>query len=61
MLNLIDSKKKMVLQDALMNEMTTSHTIEASFGQAHFFEYLFKNPYNHDATFEINIPDDELR
>lgn len=45
----------------LTNSITTTHTINASFGQGHYLEYTFKNPYNHDCTFSVSYSDDELR
>ncbi|KAJ3087899.1 Nephrocystin-4, partial [Quaeritorhiza haematococci] len=56
-----ERRKKTVIAQSLKDEITTKHTIHASFGQAHYFEFLFTNPYDQDHNFEISWFDSELR
>ncbi|KAJ3202533.1 Nephrocystin-4, partial [Entophlyctis luteolus] len=56
-----ERRKPALIERKLAEQITVTHTINASFGQAHYFEYIFTNPYNEDSTFEILWDDDELR
>ncbi|KAJ3118181.1 Nephrocystin-4 [Phlyctochytrium bullatum] len=56
-----ERKRPLVIEQALLNSMTTVHTIPASLGQANYFEYAFKNPYDEEHLFEISWMDNELR
>jgi hypothetical protein len=49
------------VQSELRNQITTKHTIVASFGQAVFFEFMLTNPYHLEHNFEISYDDAELR
>ena len=49
------------MQAALREQITTKHSIVASFGQAVFFEFELTNPYNVEHNFEIEWDDSELR
>jgi hypothetical protein len=65
-------RKKMVnIHNSLREQITTRHTVRASFGRceirtliilrAYYFEFLFTNPYDRDQNFEIAWDDAELR
>jgi len=54
-------KKKATVEESLRQQITTRHTIKASFGQAVFFEFLLTNPYNIEHNFEILWDDSEVR
>jgi hypothetical protein len=56
-----ERRKENTIESALTREITVNHTINASFGQAHYFEYMFTNPYNEEHNFEISWDDEELR
>ena len=45
----------------MREQITTKYTIDASFGQGYFFEYVLENPYNIDQVFEIEWDDTDLR
>ncbi|KAJ3108695.1 hypothetical protein HK100_003396, partial [Physocladia obscura] len=55
-----ERKKPPLIERRLAEQITVAHVVYAAFGQAHFFEYVFSNPYNEDANFEIVWDDDEL-
>ncbi|KAI9340885.1 hypothetical protein BDR26DRAFT_342199 [Obelidium mucronatum] len=56
-----DRRKPPLIEKKLSEQITVIHVINASFGQGHYFEYLFTNPYNEDHNFEIKWDDEELR
>ncbi len=56
-----ERKKKQTIQDILRAEITTRHTINAYFGQGHYFEFVFTNPYGHDEIFEITWENKDIR
>ncbi|KAJ3285151.1 Nephrocystin-4, partial [Rhizoclosmatium sp. JEL0117] len=56
-----ERRKPPLIEKRLAEQITVTHIINASFGQAHFFEYVFTNPYNEDHCFEIEWDDEELR
>ncbi|KAJ3031857.1 UNVERIFIED_CONTAM: Nephrocystin-4 [Siphonaria sp. JEL0065] len=56
-----DRRKPPLIEKKLADQITVTHLINASFGQGHYFEYIFTNPYNEDHNFEINWNDEELR
>eukprot|EP00741_Cyanophora_paradoxa_P018009 tig00021036_g17390.t1 len=56
-----ERRKKQVIQDMLMQSLTTVHTIYPSFGRTCFFEIAFVNPYPHDDCFIISFDDPDLR
>ncbi|KAJ3416505.1 Nephrocystin-4 [Chytridiales sp. JEL 0842] len=56
-----ERRKQSTIEKSLTRDITVNHSINASFGQAHYFEYMFTNPYNEEHTFEIAWDDEELR
>jgi hypothetical protein len=56
-----DRKKMVNIHNSLREQITTRHTVRASFGKAYYFEFLFTNPYDRDQNFEIAWDDAELR
>ncbi|KAJ3068829.1 Nephrocystin-4 [Podochytrium sp. JEL0797] len=56
-----ERRKPPLIEKKLADQITVTHIINASFGQGHFFEYIFTNPYNEDHNFEIEWDDEELR
>ncbi|KAI8929906.1 hypothetical protein BC831DRAFT_441572 [Entophlyctis helioformis] len=56
-----ERRRKDATLDMLRREMTTSHVIHPSFGQATYFEFHLTNPYHTDQTFRIAWHDQELR
>ena len=45
----------------LSQAITTEHTIHPASGTTEFFEFVLKNPYNHQHTITIEWEDPELR
>ncbi|KAJ3342983.1 Nephrocystin-4 [Kappamyces sp. JEL0680] len=56
-----ERRKKKTIQDALREQITTRHPIDASFGQGYYFEFVLENPYQQDHNFEISWDDTDLR
>ncbi|GFO41876.1 nephrocystin-4, partial [Plakobranchus ocellatus] len=62
----MDIYRNQTKRDGIINmlntSITTDHTIFPSFGTAEFFEFVVKNPFNHEetVTIEINDPDMHL-
>ncbi|KAI9193722.1 uncharacterized protein BJ171DRAFT_603015 [Polychytrium aggregatum] len=54
-------KRRTALDSHLRRQILSRHTVRATFGQAHFFEFLLQNPYSHESTFRIVWDDQELR
>ncbi|RKO91476.1 hypothetical protein BDK51DRAFT_30914, partial [Blyttiomyces helicus] len=55
-----ERKKGVKIETALKHQITTQHKIHAVFGRAHYFEFLFQNPFNTAQSFEISWDDEEL-
>jgi nephrocystin-4 len=53
--------KKSAIRDALRQQLTTKHVLDASFGQGYFFEFILENPYQQDHNFEFSWDDSDLR
>ncbi|XP_046850073.1 nephrocystin-4-like isoform X2 [Xenia sp. Carnegie-2017] len=52
--------KKEGIMELLSRNITTTHTIYPSFGQAVFFEFVLKNPYASESTVIVQCDDNEL-
>ena len=61
----MDIYRNQTKRDGIINmlntSITTDHTIFPSFGTAEFFEFVVKNPFNHEETVTIEINDPELQ
>ncbi|KAI9330273.1 hypothetical protein DFJ73DRAFT_631038 [Zopfochytrium polystomum] len=55
------ARKQSAIEKSLSANISVTHRVYASFGQAYFFEYLFCNPYNEEHLFSIFWDDLELR
>ncbi|XP_038060969.1 nephrocystin-4-like [Patiria miniata] len=55
-----DRTKKEGILSMLQTAITTEHTIHPSFGEAEFWEYVLRNPYNVQHTIHIEWDDPEL-
>ncbi|XP_022085519.1 nephrocystin-4-like isoform X2 [Acanthaster planci] len=55
-----DRIKKDGILSMLQTAITTEHTIHPSFGDAEFWEYILRNPYNVQHTISIQWDDPEL-
>ncbi|TPX47147.1 hypothetical protein SeLEV6574_g02814 [Synchytrium endobioticum] len=56
-----ERKKRVAIVEALSKHVTTCHTVYPSLGLLCYFEFIFANPYNYDAKFDISFDDAELR
>lgn len=53
--------KRDEIMTMLSQNITTEHTIFPSFATAEFFEFVLRNPYNHDQLLTIQWDDKDLR
>ena len=45
----------------LNSSITTEHVLFPAFGTAEFFEFVLRNPFNHEETLTIDISDPEMQ